>query len=460
MKRINAYLSISKTFLSIIFIISCLKGFASTNLQDIYLKNKSKILKSKIVFIDDYCFSVGKLKLINNDKPALEFAEKNTNYQALNNIYNIIAAKVNWPDTIAPSLRKHIIAEFEKFSDYNLTNEITTVDNTEIENQCYAVKAVKKEKLYSFSYSYKDVYTTLDKAFINKDNEFNYVIYLELCPENQITEVISFIAGNPAYKMNTKAVFMNKQAPLFPNPKLISRINDSYIKNLNTIELINLLEDAPYFPLLCWRIGNNLKRFGLKRNSQIFFTAGTKWPISRKYNHLCSENIFDTFFINKAKKHPDYIYELIEKMSSKLKSTDINFTANCKLIINSLGMIPVADSAITGECKIGSKYYSAKNPDLKLAMKYYLLSTKKTINHFNCNMIGNCLFYSDNKDLSLPFFLQAIEIKPDYKDALINAALIYDYLGKRKVSVKLAKKAEKAGKLSQWEREQITKILN
>ena len=74
-------------------------------------------------------------------------------------------------------------------------------------------------------------------------------------------------------------------------------------------------------------------------------------------------------------------------------------------------------------------------------------------------MLGNCLYYLGHREIALPFFLQALEISPRYKDALINTALVYNFIGKPDLAFKYALRAEKIGKLNSWEKKQVNDII-
>ena len=434
--------------------------FALENPHEIYKNNKGLILNKKYMILNGFCFSVGSCYPKTKSTLSRYGAQKKSSFLATINFSKRILDKIKWPNSINKNLQRKIFETYTNIVGVNIyLTKLQTIDQGKIGNDFYTVKAVPASNIESPNISYKDIYNTLCKAFENKDKRLNYSAYLEICPDNQIQQVINDLAMFSNYGKNTKAVMELHKVSSLPESDSFKKITLESLKKFKVNELFTVLEVMPYYPVICLEIGKRLYAQGMVRNAEIFYLAGTKWPVDIKMNKLCREKITFPYFKSKAcNPMSEEWLCLIKQIESKKAELENGWTPTSELIIKCLGTIPVLNGTVTKSYYKGMEQYN--NNNLAEALNLFLEELNNNISSDNCNMIGNCLYYLNHKEVALPFFMQSLEMNPDNIDSLIHTAFIFEYLGHLNKAKKYAVKVKESGNIPEWSKEQINKIIS
>ena len=438
--------------------------FAETT-KEIYLRKKDNIIKLGIYEKGGYVFSCGKTGMLKRTASARERAWGVSRTKALIGFYRRLRLGIRWPEYINEKIHGPLFEQYVDLSGIKLkVSKAETVDTGLINDEtCYTVLAIPKENIQYDLLSYSQIISVLNNAFENTDSRLNHSLYLDICSEGKIGQVIPRLADKlgAKYGANVSSVVKGEFFSQPPDFSVIEKIASlETIEGLDYDGLFGLLNLCPYFPKACYLLGKKMREQGKSRSASLFFQRGTVWKIDDEFNELCKKSLTETWPNFRLPKSHRELLNLKSKIVVLYESSHLSLGPNSEAVIKSLGTIPIKDAALySSEFDKGNDFFYSSPPDINKALEHYLAELEQNMSGDVCNMIGCCFRIKKQYYLAIPYLLQATLSNPQHKYAWVNLALIFNEIGMKNEAEEYAKIAERSANIDTWGKDQLKLIL-
>jgi hypothetical protein len=431
-----------------------------------YRQAKPKLLKEGFFEGKEYLYSLGQATARSSTELSATLAEEKAQVRAEEGFYEYVAKQVTWPEDFSRQLKSSIFEEFKRVSDIEFAiSKCEVLERGFVggnKSSPFVALKLSKNNLRAKELSYLKLVNKIKDAFLKNDARLDASIFLEICPLEQLDDVIEKLIsklektnrnlGHTLRRTKTRIIGRNRIEEI--------TLNSEIFRESNVNELQNMLAEAPSDPSLCFAIGEIFKRLGFSRNADLYFLAGTYWPIPGESRSKCRNSIESKFFKSRLSPELKSNASLSDKRRKAFAETKLKLSPLAKLVIQANGQLPVLESNLdSSRYQKALAHYGASPPDLNRTISTLLIVIEVGFSADSCNLIGRCIEESGHDPvLAEPFYQQAVNLNQEHPYAGANLAASLFNCGEKKLASQVAKEARLNPKLSDWGKNRLTEL--